>query len=467
MRIVKTPYFLKHGLALFTTAFIFSLSCSGDPILTNLRTNNLTVVIKGTYESNAPKDWEWPSIFSASNIISKSITMHPVEIDSRPDTFMIDITGIALAGSVKTAEFGNHRMTYSCKADDNDEPFFNEGITIRNDDVPAERGYDYVRLYLRKMLFSDALRYNLSSVGWEDSIPVVTYFKEEKANAFNFNLQLTKYFYDTLHEDSSINRIYPFKIDILDGLFFNPKEEMVLEIRLVIKNFVKLYEYNHLDYSSDKPYIAHYFGVSDWLREVRAGDNTIGGNLLATARTYIKGKTGTVHATVPATAKYVIGIPKDADINNYTMPPLGTDETLRKNKIKFSNVPTWPIEALDSVPARLLYNMQIEKFKSDWNNFIKEVNSAGGDPDLSQELFETEWTDYNDIAENFKIPPIAIYCGTGNYTITNVDPGEYDFYYSNDILEWGELFKDGAFTTRGGAIQNVSIYIGDNFITIP
>ncbi|MCL2025725.1 MAG: hypothetical protein FWG92_02840 [Leptospirales bacterium] len=452
---------MKHGIALLATTLVFSLSCSGDPLLTDLRTNNLKVIIKGTYESDNPRPWFWPSTFNSGNIRSGSIAMHPVEISSKPDTFMIDIIGMDLTGpSIKTARFANHRRTYSCGADDNNAAFFNgEGITINNDDVPAEKNYTHARLYLRKILFSDAQRYNLSAIGWEPGIDFITYFREQKTNAFNFNLQLVRYFYDTLRENYSINRIYPLTIDISNGLTFDPKEEMVLEIRLVIKNFVKLYEYNHLDYSSDKPYVVHYFGVSDWLREVRAGEHTIGGNLLASARTYVIGKTGTVRGTIVG-ARYVIGIPAGANIDDYTMPPLGGDSTLRSNKIKSSNIPTWPIEAYDSVPARLLYYMQVEKFKSDWNEFIKSVNTNSGDPDLSQEFFENEWTEYNEAAENFKIPPLAAYCGSGGtYEIANIAPGEYDFYYSGSELAWGELFRYNAFTP---ATDGIGITINAN-----
>jgi hypothetical protein len=250
----------------------------------------------------------------------------------------------------------------------------------------------------------------------------------------------------------------------------------------VIKNFIKLYEYNHLDYASSQPYIVHYFGVSDWLREVRAGDNTIGGNLLATARTYVVGKTGSVSGTIVG-AKYVIGIPAGAPIGDYTMPPLGSDATLRENKIKHANAPTFPVEAADSVPAQLMYRAKVEKFRIDWNKFLVDVNTnynteGYGSP---QELHETEWTAYHNAAENFKIPPLATYCdASGNYTITNIAPGNYDFYYSKTDLDWGELFIDDDFgdvvngyfsasNPKGGLISggtNLSINAGDH-ISIP
>ena len=247
MRITTTYYFLKRGIALFATALVFSLSCSGDPLLTDLRTNNLEVIIKGTYESNNPRPWSaWPPASALSS--SKSIIMHPADTTMPwPDTFMIDITGMNLIGPNKTAKFGHHRKTYSCPTDDSAAFFNGTGITMKNDDVPAGKSYTGINLNLRKMLFSNARRYNLSSIGWENGIDFITYFKEEKVNAFNFNLPLFQYFSDTLREDNSINRIYPLRIDISNGFVFDPSEERVLEIRLVIKNFIKLYEYNHLD----------------------------------------------------------------------------------------------------------------------------------------------------------------------------------------------------------------------------
>ncbi|MCL1911520.1 MAG: hypothetical protein FWG13_04895 [Leptospirales bacterium] len=437
-------------------ALVFSFSCTGDPLLTELKTNDLEVIIKGTYESNTPRPWLSPS---SANLTSKSITMHPVTNTSLPSTFMIDITGMTLTGD-KTAEFGHYRVTYSCPTNDSASFFNGTGITMKNDDVPSGKNYDNINLYLRKILFSDAQRYNLSSVGWENGIDFITYFEEVKVNAFNFNLPLVQYFYDTLREDDSVNRVYPLRIRISNGLNFNRKEKTVLEIRLVIKNFIKLYEYNSLDYPSDKPYIVHYFGVSDWLREVKPGENLAGGNLLAVARTYVKGQTGRVFGASNTGARYIIGIPANEDIDDYTMPPL-TKATLRDNEIGYSTIPTLPIETSESVPAKLMYYMQLEKFKSDWNKFINTV--PGADRDAKQQFFEDEWTRYNGLAGNFKIPPIATYCpdGVTTYEITNIAPGDYKFYYAAVEPVWGTLFRYGEFLPLEGETA-IPIDIGEN-----
>jgi hypothetical protein len=349
---------------------------------------------------------------------------------------------------------------------------------MRNDDVSAGREYNMLYLYLRKLLFSNSPRYNLTESGWEDHGDFATYFDEKKVGAFNFNLLLVNYFYDTLREENDgndANRIYPLKIPITNNLVFDPDEEIVLEVRLIIKNFVKLYEYNRLDYTSDRPYVVHYFGVSDWLRDVKAGDGTIGGNLIAVARTYVRGKTGNVSGT-QAGAKYVIGIPAGADINEYTMPPLdpAPDDTLRGTKIKYSDIPTMPTPARDTMPALLTYYMQLEKYKSDYNKFLGDVaanyNTGGNTYSTPQELFEAEWTNYNDTANNFNIPPLATYCGAGgNYEITNIAPGIYDFYYTTNEPAWGKLFdyEDFSASGLGNTIVTNKVINAGASITLP
>lgn len=455
---------VKAVFAVLMFSFLCSVfACSGDPLLTNLRTNNLTVIIKGTYESNNPKDWSWPmgADFS-SKVIDDSVNMYPTTISSAPSTFMIDITGMNLYDGSKTSKFGHKRKTYQCSATDESGDFFNGGgIKMENDDVDSGREYTSLRLYLRKLLFSDAKKYELSNYGWEES-SFRTYFKEKRIDAFNFNLLLVNYFYDTLryeNDGEDENRIYPLKIDITNGLVFDADEEMVLEVRLVIKNFVKLYEYNRLDYTSSQPYLAHYFGVSDWLRDVKADENTIGGNLLAVARTYVKGRTGTVRGSISG-AKYIIGIPAGSDISDYTLP-----NSALRDLVSQATIPAELIEGTDTIPAILIYHMQYEKYWSDWKKFVDGVQTACGGPSATQDemqaYYEDKWMQYNDTANNFKIPPLATYTSNGSFEITNIAPGTYDFYSSSSVPAWGTLFKDGDFQPIVGGM-GVTINEGDD-----
>lgn len=457
MHIYKTMAVL---CIIFTAVYC---GCDGVPILTELKTNRIKVIVKGTYESNSPKNWNWPS--NLADLADDSINLYPVNSLSHPNEFMMDITGISLTSDSKTSRFGNYRKTFSCSTEDENHPFFNgTGITMRNDDTDRNRLYTGVALYIRKMLFSHAHQYKLTENGWIDSGYYRTYFDEKKTDAYNFNLPLVHYLYDDFR-DGDINRVYPIHINISNGLIFTGEENLVLEVRFVIKNFVKLYEYNRLDYTSDEPYIIHYFGVSDWLRDVQLGENTIGGNLLAVARTYVEGKTGSATGSIGATG-YVIGISSDADINDYTMPNLNSDATLRKNKLKYADTTTEPPAAADNMPTILTYYTQLERYGIKRNEFFKRVkdNAATAYADKGvtepQALFEYEWTEYNNAAENFKIAPLAVYTtdATGSFKIENIAPGDYKFYYTTDVPKPGELFKHNSFQPlKSSGIDTVTV----------
>jgi len=446
---------MKKTILHLVTAFLLAgvFACSGDPLLTDLRNNNLTVIIKGTYESNNPGSWTWPGTLG-SNQIDTSINMYPVKITAKPNTFMIDITGMSLSGDGDTSRFGNKRKTYECEIDETADFFNGTGITMRNDDVSSGKEYKTLNLYLRKLLFSDAMKYELANDGWHEE-KFRTYFAEKRVDAFNFNLVLINYFYDLLryeNDGDDANRVYPLKIDISNGLVFDPDDEVVLEVRLVIKNFVKLYEYNRLDYASSRPYVVHYFGVSDWLRDVQTDENMIGGNLHAVARTYVKGRTGSVKGSATS-GNYVIGIPEESNINEYMI----TSPNLRNTHVQQAKIPPQLVEASDSVPAILTYLMQREKYKIDWNKFVGDVKlKASSTSSEPQDVFEDEWTKYNDAANNFKIPPLATRAIGGSFTITNIAPGKYKFYQASAPSTWGTLFTNGAFSQIGGVIEVVA-----------
>lgn len=473
-------------ISLLVTALAIFAGCSGDPLLTDLVTNNLKVIIKGTYESENPRGWMWPS--SGSDIVDNSVNIYPVDTSSEtfpPSTFMLDITGMRLVRDGKSMKFGNKRLTYSCGANDDNADFFNgKGIEMRNDDVDSRSPYTRIDFYMRKLLFSNAREYQLRSDGWHDHGYTKTYFEEKKTEAFSFNQLLVNYLYDTFrneNDDEDTNRIYPICIDITNGMLFDPRQTNVIEVRFLIKNFVKLYEYNRLDYSSDEPYIVHYFGVSDYLRDVRAGENTIGGNLIAVARSYVVGHTGSVTGT--AGAGYVIGIPADGDINDYVLP----SDNLRNDKMgAVKDIPTAPEAADDNMPALLMYCMEQEQYKIDWNKFVTAVNGAAkiNDPQIpnaevggndtnfyngkyseSQKLFEEKWTDYETAAANFKIPPLAVYVKTaGSFTINNIAPGDYKFYHTSQELKFGKLFTgtgSAVFTKQFTANGSETVTITD------
>jgi hypothetical protein len=440
--------------AAFLTISVFS-ACSDTPLISELKNSSLKVIMKGTYESNSPRNW----ITSPADNLwqdQDSIDDYPIEISSLPSTFMIDLADMSMGGGGGSASnFGNYRQTFEFPVMDDSSPFFNgAGVSLECDDVEPDRSYTTLKMYFRKLLFSGARKYELSDSGWAGEF-FRTYFKEEKVEAFNFNALQANYYYDLVIDyDSDINRAFPLNVNISNGLRFNSDEDIVLEVRFVVKNFIKLYEYDYLDYTSDVPYVVHFFGLSDWLRDVQASENYIGGNVLAIARTYVEGKTGKISGTVPAN-NYIIAIPADDDISEYV-----STGNLRDENILYATYPEAPLSATDSMPARMNYYLRVEKYRSDWNAFVDDCTAQyPGDP---QAGFEAEWTAYHDESSAFKIPPLATFTTTGSYTLENIAPGSYKLYRTSVLPVWGELFENAASFSAYNSGNPITVNAGDD-----
>ena len=322
------------------------------------------------------------------------------------------------------------------------EPFFNgTGMVLRNDDPPTE-SYSSVRVFIRKMIFNNATKYYQDATSWPNWIydgNAETIFNEKEIQGFNFNsLQVNSYYDSLLLQAGDINRVFPIKVPIDGGLAYDPDEpETVLEIRLVVKNFVKKYEGDYYDEES-RHALYHFYGLSDWLNDVQADENTLGGNLHAAARVYVPGETATISGTAPA--GYVIAIPADKDISDYFIPagdrtrPLydgGTTELYKQ--------PREPFLPVDTVESVLDYYLKAEQYKSEYNLFVDGVDDTGtaGGSD-----YDSEWTAYEGRVGVFRIPPLVTW-SDGSFTLQNIPLGSsLDIYTVPGGVPYGELPDD-------------------------
>ncbi|PKL36151.1 MAG: hypothetical protein CVV44_18205 [Spirochaetae bacterium HGW-Spirochaetae-1] len=410
--------------------------CWDRPLFTELATNRLEVRLKGTYASNDERAWQAPV-----NVNDGSIDDYPptdvTTIADLPDSFKFDIAEMRLSGGgSKDMKFSIYRQTYTVGIDDTDV-FFNDGIILDNDDPEPDRTYTHIKIYFRKMIFDKAMKYELSADGWSAGEPTEVIFREHTTEGFDFNQLQTNYLYDTWRlESDSTNRIFPVTIPIEGGLTFdNDTDKTVLEVRFVVKNFIKKYEYDRFDYTADNPFVAHFFGLSDWLRDVQPGDlqsgsAAIGGNILAVARAYVPGRTGSIYGTVdgiPANGDYIVAVPDGELISDYVVAA-----DLRSTNVGNCDAPKAPSGA-GSISALLDYYLKYEKYKADMNAFIISC--------VDQDTFETEWSAYSTAADAFKLPLLATVASGGNYAIENVSPGRYDLYYASPPA-FGELFSN-------------------------
>ncbi len=414
-------------------AIALIIGCTGKKALFDeLSGSRLTVLFKGTFEStsdsNSVKSWD--KTVTETQSIDDSVNDFITDSDETfPTTFMVDIAEMRLDND----KVANYRQVFTARVDDSD-PFFNgQGVRLKCDDVKPGKLYTTVQLYIRKLIFDNATQWYIDPTNTivPDSAPQVI-FHEKTVNGLDFNQLMVNTYYDYLKENyKDINRVFPLVIPIDGGLIVNEDEEVVLEIRLVIKNFIKLYEY---DFINDNGYSAayHYWAPSDWLRDVQPDDVYMGGNLLGVARVYRKGKVATVSGDTTPKSGYVIAIPsKDV----YGNPQTIADYFLDDNNTGWARPaykPETPSLKVGTIEGLLDYYLRYEQYKIEYNVFVDTVNDGS---------YETSWNAYDGYKWSLRLPPLVAHTDVNNkYTLTNVPYGEYLFYFveDNKVL-YGEL----------------------------
>ncbi len=486
---------LKQAIAIIviSTAAVLP-GCGNKPLLTEMTTHKLIVIMKGTYESNSPAPWSIPTervpdpddisklVYTVGHralVQDDSVNKCDAINDDNPSVFLMDIAEVRLADSQgKLHKFSNFRQNFSFTMDDAN-PFFNgTGYIMDNDDVPSKL-YPAVMIYMRKMLMDGAQKYVPQSEGWSAS-PMWDVFAEKQYPCLNFNKMQVHSFYDTLrYESSYFNRVFPVVVPIQDaalGMIYNDAFPVtVLEIRFVIKNFVKKYEYQ--SYINDVFTTIHYFAMSDWLQDVKKDEIDIGGNLLMVARSYIPGLTGKISGINPyGTGAHIIAIPAGADINDYTIPgerdAINPPGTLLTDAYKPGTITITPPKSprfyndcdLSKKPSAYLgsninqaldYYLKTEQYNYNWNERVP--SSCGSFDD-----YKDGWDTFKRDVGNFRLPQLAVWAAAGTaFSFENVPPGNYDIYVANVEPRYGYLYYDGQF----GAVpqwSNVSVSAGGN-----
>lgn len=397
------------------------LACGDQPLFTELAENRVKVIIKGTYESNNPRGWQ---AMTSLGLEDDSIYVYSNPADDEiPDVFMLDIAGMKVATGKHKQYFANFRKTFLFPLTDSNAFFNGTGYLYKNTDMRPDFEWDSIHMFIRKMIFNNAKQYQPVGVtGWSYQEDVEVIFEEEDTYGLNFNLWQTLTYYDYLKENyTDINRIFPLKIPIEDGFIFDyNEEETVLEIRLVIKNFIKKYEYEYE--SDDNRRLRHFYALSDWLRDVdidEVEDGLMGGNVITAARYWIPGKTATIAGSGATPGSYVAAIKSNHNINEY-LPPDRTRPTC--DNPKKSRKPIYSSDEETIYLEELLdYYLEYEVYKFDYDNVFAPCVESGE--------YETNWNDYNTRINDFKIPQLVTTAdGSGNYTFTNVPEGAYNIY---------------------------------------
>lgn len=451
------------------------LSCGKEPIFTEMKTSRLTIRLKGTFETEGPSNFALMSgqhvnisnpsdpsyLFQDDSVddVSDSSSLSGATAtgqDIQPTKLMLDIAEIRLGGK----KISNYRQVLEIPLDDN-HPFFNgKGVELKTDD-PGDGYYDSVQVFFRKMIFDNAKVYRSTGSGFAYEKDLQVIFHEDTRLGFDFNQLMVNSYWDSLRlESGKIIRVFPMSIPIIGGLTYNREnDETVIEIRLVIKNFIKKYEYDYYEGGVYK--VCHYYAPSDWLRDVRAGENDIGRNLHGVARAYVPANKGSITVN-NAAGGYVVAIPSTETLSDFYLTANG--KTLRDAVV--GDMPLPPSYPGAYIEAVLDYYLKYEKYKNDWNTehaALTSANVSGCTDNLCK--YEYYWDIYEGnmkgFASGLKIPPYVGY-GT-SVTFSNMAPGTYNFYRVTKPA-YGELFLDSAFSAPVSATINANV---NNTVTLP
>lgn len=408
--------------ALLCAACTVMAGCGDEALFDEMTENRLQVVIKGTFESNNPRPWQ---AFPTDDSVDTLHTPAPA-----PGVLRMDFAEAKL----DYEPFSNYRQTFTAVIGSDADPFFNgTGVPYEVDDV-KDGAYGFVRIFIRKMIMDSAKQYIEDYFGsWNFISAAVSTFDEESVYGFDFNQLQPNTYYDSMRKEAkSVNRIFPYVIPIDGGLHYNKNYPAVLEVRFVLRNFIKRYEYDSYYTYGDNYWhmVYHYYAVSDWLRDVKPNDTVIGGNLLAVARAYVPGYTATISgANGIASDGYVMAIPAELDISNYLIPsakrtrPSYNDDTTLPGGAYCYDMPKYPfLPAAFGIESQLDYYLKLEQYKARYNLFVTSVNNL---------QYAAQWENHFIDLFMFRVPPLVTWVENGgNYQLTNVPMGRsYKLYF--------------------------------------
>ncbi len=264
---------------------LFTSSCDGEPLITELVENRVNLIIKGTLESD-------------DSVPAWSV--------SGPSVFYLDISEIRADGD----RFANYRLVDKIPVNETNGFFNGNGLNYRSDDLYIDSKYDNVEVYIRKMGFNDVTPSSNTF-----------YFDDEDVSGYDFNLNQIRVEGST---DTDENLVFPLYVPVAGGIKYDGEGEWILEVRMVIKNNLKQYT------TSDG---ITFWAIADNINDVTNESSVgyIGGNIASIAYAYKKDYTGTITFSG---GTYQVAIPAEDDITEYVngkIPPYITTSGVLKN----------------------------------------------------------------------------------------------------------------------------------------
>jgi len=322
---------------------LFLLTCAKFPILSDLYNNRISIVLKGTYESNTPYTWNTNVYMDDSLAAPYSGGIVSPVLQSDVSAY-IDIAEIRLGtGTGKTENVApekywiyftpkrevfcsnnnangdaNYKLL-SCFNDNGDKnysDFFNSGFTFPAYDVPV-RTYQHMAIYFRKFITGPAVSYT-DNAG-NGAANLTTMFDNRYLYAINLMDSIVEY--SAADTGQTVPLLFPLERTDLSLNIPDSRDPYVMEIRIFIKNLMmKHVIQHHLGDSSAGPIT--FIGPSDWVANHNSADLKLayhmGGNIIFTARIYDPANVGSIkivdNEAVPARKSYYAVMPSGSSL---------------------------------------------------------------------------------------------------------------------------------------------------------
>lgn len=313
----KIKNIIKYSTSIFAAVFILS-TCSNQPLLSELVNTRMTLVLKGTYESNGnvttqpsllPYKYSTVGGAAGSNSDSSSFKIYLDLADIRlasgngpgkdPKKYWQYFAQERVVMCPDTSSISGRVLTYcsSTGGIEKHTSFFNgNGITLSSAVDVEAKTYNHLAVFFRKFVSYPAFTY--SSAGAKTNDNTVA-FDGQKIYGDNAGLN---YFFSKSDDTSSTTpRLIPLENKNLSITIPDDNQPFVLEVRIFINGLLM----KHLTKLDNGNYIS-FIGPSDWSQNNYDMSGKLGGNFTLTARVYQPNNVGSIttsaalRAVVPA-----------------------------------------------------------------------------------------------------------------------------------------------------------------------
>ncbi len=309
---------------ILTTAIIFSVlmlnSCfTNEPVLSQLYNDRITLIVKGTYESNDPYGWQ--GIYTDDGVTTKGITFTNNVTNQSEIKWYIDLAEMRMAQSTAKPSGDTNAEYYMLFAQERQvmcsdtsalygksldtcisengtaklNAFFGDGLQIPAVDVKAG-DYKHFTIYFRKLVTWPSEKYTAGGV-YEGNL--VTLFD----NRYIYGTDIEG-IYQYKSTDLSTPVLFPLQRTDLSLHVEDSERPYVMEVRIFLKNLMMKHV---MDYTLTNEQIS-FVGPSDWAANHQYStaiyQKTMGENMIFTARIYHPDDVGSIQITMADAPNY-------------------------------------------------------------------------------------------------------------------------------------------------------------------